>query len=87
MAFFSKSHACAILFIRYSVTTQVVRFTVGFFIFLLVYIHRFITLNLGTVNLKSCLVSVSSAHSPSQILASLSDGTLSESIRVPVVRP
>ncbi len=32
------------------------------------------------------LVSVSLAHSPSQILASLSDGTLSESIRVPVAK-
>ncbi len=62
-------------------------FTVGFFISLLVYIHCFITLNLGTVNLESCLASVSSAHSPSQIPASLSDGILSESIRVPVAKP
>ena len=33
------------------------------------------------------LVSVSSGHSPSQVLASLLDGTLFESIHVPVAKP
>ena len=33
------------------------------------------------------IVSVSSVHSPLQILTSLLSGTLSESIHVPVVRP
>ena len=77
------------LFHRYLVTTQVVRFTVHGW---LTYPHTCLCSSFSNLEPWNCepekfLVSASSVRSPSQILTSLLDGTLFESIHVPVVRP
>ncbi len=71
------------------VTTQVVRFTVHGW---LTYPHTCLCSSFSNLEPWNCepekfLVSASSVRNPSQILASLLDGTLFESIHVPVAKP